>query len=294
MRLTNKLVPLCMASAALFSAHVAAEEKTVVEVMVSPYNVTMNEGDARTMSAHVVYSDGSYDSTHISNGDLEVSWRSSNEDVTPISSNGTIFAKSTGVAHIYASVEGFESPAPATVSIDGASVEDLSLSMRTTNLQLGGEEPIEATALLSNGEEQVVTGEVDWSVTTSNNSFKVEDGKVIALNEGYGYIVGRYQDSRSVPLQVQVSSADYLDVIVTPSSTTMAPDSLFTPSIVAFDSDLNQVTIDPADVSYRISDRSVVLPIANGVLKAVGPGVAEVYVTAEFTESSNPLIITVE
>ncbi|MCQ1057972.1 hypothetical protein ACQKPX_16230 [Photobacterium sp. DNB23_23_1] len=184
-------------------------ENEILELFVVPYHVQLNDGEIRKMSANAFYVDGTYVR------DVQgVTWRSSDPESVSIAQNGTILAVKPGVVSIYASLNGFESAQPGTVIVGDSVVEELNIEIDNTDVTVGQTVNVKVTATFSDGETEDITGAVNWERVTNDDAFEVDGRQLTGLNEGYGYLIAHFDESKSESLRIDVNDSGYLGLMV--------------------------------------------------------------------------------
>ncbi|MBY5945127.1 Ig-like domain-containing protein [Photobacterium rosenbergii] len=268
-----------------------AQEREVLEVFVSPYNVTIDSGVSKPMAVRVLYSDG-YEMYP-----QGVTWHSSNPEVSPISENGVVFGVKSGLTLISATYKGVNSSQPATVKVGEAVIDEITVEFPHRNMVVGESQQAQAQATYSDGSQQDVTSSVQWQVVNSSKELTVsEDGVVTAHEEGYGLLIARADGVRSQEIRIDVSEgqSEFQWVMPFPSSTTMAVGSQFTPSIRGLHNSGSIMDINEID-GWVIDNPSIVRATPdNQAITAVGKGTAIVYPIAAGLQSIEPVTVTVE
>ncbi|MGR5065703.1 Ig-like domain-containing protein [Photobacterium sp. DNB22_13_2] len=285
----NKLVVASIIGA--MSVSVLAEEREVLEVFVAPYNVTIDTGVSKPMTARVLYNDG-YEMYPEG-----VVWHSSNPEVSPISENGVAFGVKSGLTLISATYKGVNSSQPATVKVGEAVIDEITVELAHRNMAVGETQQAQAQATYSDGSQQDVTNSVEWQVVNSSQELTVTDeGLVTAHEGGYGLLIARADGVRSQEIRIDVneSQSEFQWVMPFPNKTTMAVGSQFTPSIRGLHNSGSLVDIETID-GWVIDNPSVVRATAgNQAITAIGVGSATVYPIAAGLQAIEPVIVTVE
>ncbi|GAL15635.1 Ig-like repeat domain protein 3 [Vibrio astriarenae] len=273
------------------SVSAVAEEREILEVFVAPYNVTIDSGVTRPMSARVFYSDG-YEMQPEG-----VIWTSTNPEVAPISENGVVFGAKKGLSLISATYKGVEAASPATVKVGGAVIEELSVEFPIRNMVVGDSLQAEAYATFSDSTQEDVTESVQWQTVNSSQELSVDDtGLVTAHQEGYGLLIARAEGVRSEQIRIDVTEgqSEFDWIMPTPSSTTMSPGSQFTPSIRGWHNSGSMKNIDHID-GWVIDNPNIVRATPdNQAIVALAAGSAVVYPIAAGLQSIEPVVVTVE
>ncbi|WP_394239843.1 Ig-like domain-containing protein [Vibrio astriarenae] len=268
-----------------------ADEREVLEVLVTPYNVTIDSGASKSMSARVVYSDG-YE--HQTEG---VTWHSTNPEVAPISENGVVFGIETGLSLVTATYQGVQSSDHATVKVGESTVQELTIDFPTRNMVAGETKQATANAVFTDGTESDVTTAVKWETVNSSSIISVDDkGLVTAHKDGYGVLKAHADNLSSDGIRIDVSEteSEYEWIIPFPNNTTMAVGSQFTPSIKGFHNSGKLIDIEEIE-GWIIDDSSIVRASSdNGSIIAVGTGTTTAYPIAVGLQAVEPVVINVE
>ncbi|CAM4376706.1 Ig-like domain-containing protein [Vibrio agarivorans] len=294
MSVKTKLILSTLASSLAFaSSAIALEDSTsLLEVFVTPYGITLDEGQTHQMNARGFYGDRYEVVTE------KVEWHSSNPETVPVTRDGVVFGSSVGLGQIYATLDGHESTNPATVTVGEATIDELELELANRNLTVGDVVQARVFATLSDGQKIEVTESVDWSYAAENNAFEISNsGEITALNEGWGMVSTRTESVSSNQIRIDVSDASgpiYDLVIATPSSTTLAVGNAFKPSVQGYIIGQGFVSIDKID-GYYIEGTDVVRAQAGTEnVIAISTGTANVYPIAGGMQAESPVVITVE
>jgi trimeric autotransporter adhesin len=198
------------------SSTVTVTAAVPVSISVSPAAVTVAVGSTRQYAAALIYSDGT--STDVT---AQATWTSSAPTVASVStargSKGQAKALSAGTATIQAAYQGLTGSGTMTVS--AATVVSIDLSPPSPSVPKGVPVSLTATANLSDGTTQNVTGGATW-VSSNSAVAQVSDtagskGLVTSLGVGQAAITATWSGV-SGKTTVTVTSASLVTVQVTP------------------------------------------------------------------------------
>ena len=176
---------------------VKAKVYNVESVSLDKTNITLTEGDSKTLTA-TVYPDNATNKN--------VSWSSSDESVAAVS-NGTVTALKAGTATITVTTEDGGKTATCQVTVNARiyNVESVSLDKTNITLTEGDSETLTATVYPDNATNK----NVSWK--SSNTSVAtVNNGVVTAIKAGTATITVTTEDGRkTASCQVIVDTKDW-------------------------------------------------------------------------------------
>lgn len=187
----KKILALAAIALAVFaSCEQENQPDTIKSVTVKPSELTIQEGDTKTLEIEVEPAGAAYSS---------VVWTTDNDAVAKISKKGLLSAVSKGNTTVYAIVDGVRGECKVTVTETAVKVTGVSLDKK--NLVIGLNEIVELTATVL--PEGATVNTVKWS--SSNESIATVDEYGIVCGVGGGKAVitvktddGGFEDSCEV------------------------------------------------------------------------------------------------
>ena len=200
-----------------------------------------------------------------------ITWKSSDESVVTVDSNGRITAVSNGSAIVTVTTldGGFTAQCEVNVSLD---VSKVTLSTTALDLFVGQTHLFTATVLPENAENKALT----WTSNKPDIASVDENGLVTAHKNGVAMITATSVSGRK-------TSTCIVTVRIPASSVTLNHQQL---TLGIGDSLTLTATVLPSNasstkVTWRSTNTSAVTVTSGGVIKAVGTGSATIVATAE-------------
>ncbi|MBQ0026342.1 MAG: Ig-like domain-containing protein [Lachnospiraceae bacterium] len=239
-----------------------------VQRIVAATGVTLNKtttviyaGSTEKLTATVTPSDAS---------NKNVTWKSSNESVATVSSDGTVTAVAAGTATITVTTADGGYTATCTVTVTNVAVTGVTLNKTALKLNVGSSETLTTTIAPSNASNKKVT----WSSDKTSVATVSSDGKVTGVAAGEATITAKTADGGfTATCKVTVSTVAVTGVSIDKSSTTIyvgKTDKLkavFTPS-----------NATNKNVTWSSSDPAVATVSSDGTVTAVAEGTATITV----------------
>ena len=222
--------------------------------------------------------------------DATVTWSSDDEAVTTVDDAGLVTAVGNGTAQITARSGDASSTASITVSQPVAVATSITIEPDTHTLE-AIDATVQLTATVLDQHENVMEdATVTWSSGDEAVTTVSEAGLVTAVRNGMADITAQ-SGSLSSDAAITVAQVPAGIVIaVDPDSTTLTEIDQ-TLQLAATVSDANDVAIEDAAVSWSSSDESVATVDDEGLVTAVGNGMADITATAG--EASDMVSISV-
>jgi uncharacterized protein YjdB len=155
------------------SAAIAVGPPALVSIKVSPTPSSLPLGETQQFAATGNYTDGS-----TQNLTQSATWISSGPAIATVSPAGAAVAKAVGTATISAISGSLTGSASLTVS--PAVVTALNIAPATLSILLGSSSQLQATATMSDGTNQNMTGTVTWSSMQPGIAIVNASGKITA------------------------------------------------------------------------------------------------------------------
>ena len=134
-------------------------------------------------------------------GAVTATWSSNNTAVATVSTAGVVTAVAAGTAEITAEYEGQRASVTVTVTVSAPVVTGLSVAVGNTQLEVGHQASLTATATYNNGDTESVIP--DWTTDVSSVVSILGSGTVVAEAIGTVVVTGTYEDhSDSVTVTV--------------------------------------------------------------------------------------------
>ena len=203
-----------------------------------------------------------------------VIWQSSDEAVATVSAQGLVTAVKNGVARITATSGGANAGVDVTVMQSAGSI--VIEPQMATLMSLGATVQLSATVLDGNG--QLVSGAVVmWQSSDEAVAVVSAEGLVTAVRNGTARITAR-SGSASQGIDVTVMQSAGSIVIAPDEATLMSLGA--TVQLTATVLDQNGQSVEDAVVTWQSGDESVATVNAQGLVTAVGNGVARITATS--------------
>lgn len=236
---------------------------------------------------------GLFDDGTSGNITSKVVWNSSNSAVAGVSADGLVTALSDGTANITASLQGITSvPVELTVnsllSISIADWNGVGAPRTLTSLPIGATWNVYAIGTYSDGSTADIKNEVTWTSSNPGVATVDSDGVITGVSNGEDRITASLYGITSPPISFNVVSLSSIAV--------SAPEQLKVGSKVwasadGIYSDGSKAGIF-SPVTWSSSDTSVATISAEGLVKAVSAGTAEITASANGI-TSKPVMLTV-
>ena len=232
-------------------------------------SLNLLEGGSETLTATVAPDNATNKS---------VSWKSSDNGVATVDNSGKVTAVKAGSATITVTTSDGSKIATCSVTVTAKTIPVTGISLDKTTLELmeGAEGTLKATITPSDATNQVVT----WS-TSDNNIAKVSDGKVTAVKAGEATITVTTSDGgKTATCKVTVKAVALEGLSVNPA----------TLEIVEGETKQLEVKFTPEafgdkSVQWAADNTGIVSVDKNGLITALKPGTAKVYVKSMADET---------
>jgi len=199
----SALTTLCLASAGLALAACPKDpddgvDGDILGIGLSPSNPIMVVNESISFEAKAFFTD--YTNAVISG---EVDWVSTDERVATIDASGRCTAVSEGSADIIATyVDGLS--AKVELSVSGASVDSVTLSPSTVDVEVGDRVQLIANAVFSDGSSGNLAGSCDWTADDAGVAQVDDSGLVTGNGEGSTQVRATYSGMNVSPATVNV------------------------------------------------------------------------------------------
>jgi uncharacterized protein YjdB len=215
-----------------------------------------------------------------------ISWSSSNTSIATVNSSGMVTALAPGAVIITAASEGRS--AVATVTISLVPVVSVTVTPATADLVVG--QTTQLTAQLKDEAGSILSGRaVTWSTNRSTVATVTSEGLVTAIAAGTATITAS-SEGRFANASITVSPRPVSAVIVSPEQVTLFAGQTVQLSALVTD-DRGQV-LNGKQVTFSSSSNQVATVSAQGLVTAVGAGVATITATSEGATGKATITIT--
>lgn len=258
--------------------------KALADLSISPNSLTLAINSSQQLSVTGLYTDNSTEDF----SDL-VSWSSSNSGVASVSNTGQVEANTAGSISISASLGSISTS--VNVDVSPATLESIVLSSPLTQLAEGLTVQFSAKGIYSDGTEQTITNDVDWSV--SNGAFASidsETGLLSAVQAGSMSVVAS-KASKNGSFLLTVSPATLSELSITPAVTSLAAGTSTTINVTAIFSDNSKQDVSDQVVWANTDEAIAVIGSNSSSLQALSVG--STVLTASLSGQSADLTATV-
>jgi uncharacterized protein YjdB len=197
------------------TTQVTVSAPTVVSIAVTPVGLTLGIGINQQYVATATYSDGS--SADLTNG---ITWSSSDANTATIDSSGLATTVAAGQVTITATLGALSDQ--STLTIVAAHLSSISVTPSVVSIGAGTTQQFTATGSFDDGSTQLLQN-VTWS-SSSNSATISSSGLAIGGSPGTATITAT-SGSVSGTASLTVTGASLVSIAVTPTNSTMAPDT---------------------------------------------------------------------
>ena len=221
-------------------------------------------------------------------GPIDVTWTSSNTTVAPVNTNGLVRALANGTAQITAR----SGNASGTASITVAEPVPTRITISPTPHTLAAiGATVQLSATVRDQRNNVMSGQpITWSSGDEAVATVSGDGLVTAVSNGMTEITAKSGNPSATAEITVAQTPASISIAVDPETTTLTEIDQ-TLQLMAAVSDANDAAIEGAEITWSSSDESVATVNEEGLVTAVGNGMADV--TATSGELSDMVSVTV-
>jgi len=256
-------------------------------VLISPETLLLTEiGATAELTATVLDEEGVEVEAAV------VTWTTSDAGVASVSEDGVVEAMGEGVATITAAFGETSGTAEVTVELPVPTPSEVVVvpSAATLN-EIGATARFTATVLDADGVE-IEGAAVVWTTSEADVAIVDEEGLVEAVGEGTATITATSGEaSGTAEVTVDLDAPSPAQVVIAPEAVTLTEIGA-TAELTATVLDADGVEIEGAVVVWTTSDADVAVVDQEGVVTAVGEGLATI--TAAIGEVSGTAEVTVE
>ena len=223
--------------------------------------------------------------------DAAVTWTSSDETVITVDGEGLVTAVGDGMAEVTAASGDVSAMVSITVMVPSEPVATtVAIDPASHTLEAIGQTVQLTAAVLDQDENVMADAVVTWSSDDASVATVDEDGLVTAVGSGLAKITAQAGDAMGTATITVSQLPASISIEVDAEATTLAWIGQ-TLQLMAYVRDANDKPIVDPDVTWMSSDESVVTVDGDGLVEAVGNGMAEV--TAASGDVSAKVSITV-
>lgn len=242
---------------------------SVTGVSLNKTSLSLVEGGSEALSATVAPDNAT---------NKAVSWKSSDTGVATVDGSGKVTAVKAGSATITVTTTDGSKTATCSVTVTSKTILVTGVALDKTTLELveGAEETLKATITPADATNQVVT----WS-TSDKNIANVSDGKVTAVKAGETTITVTTSDGgKTATCKVTVKAVELEGIAIDPATVeivegeTKQLEVIFTPE-----------AFGDKTVQWAADNTGIVSVDKNGLVTALKPGTAKVYVKSVADET---------
>ena len=257
---------------------ITAATVSVTGVTVTPTTLTLVEGGKASLSATVLPANAT---------NKEIGWSSSDDTVATVDANGQVTAVKEGTATITVTTVDGNKTATCTVTVvsEVVSVESVSVSPATLNLNKGQEATLTATVLPENATEKSVT----WSSSDDSVATVDAGGKVTAGKEGTATITVTTVDGKKTATCVVTVTDEHIPVtkvILSETSISLKVGETYALTATVEPENATDKTITWSTLNYKKASID-----NNGLVKALEEG--EVRIKATCGEVTAYCLVTI-
>ncbi len=250
----------------------------VTEVVLDQTELSLIESESATLTATVNPSDAT---------DRSLIWKSSDESVATVSTNGEVKALKPGTATITVSSANGKS-ATCTVTVERKIVEVTGIILNTKDIKLTEGES--ATLIATIQPADATDKSLTWTSSNTAVAMVSANGEVKAIKAGSAVITVKAANGVSATCNVTVESG-----VIAVASVTLDKTEL---NLTEGESAQLTATVNPSDatdksLTWKSSDESVAIVSTNGEVKALKPGTATISVSSANGKSAT-CTVTVE
>jgi len=282
---------LTLVAAGIACSSKSSNTKPLSSVTISPPSPgNLAVGVTTQFTATGKYADGS-----TADVSALASWKSSDQQVAGVSSEGLISGKGAGTTDITASFSGVTSPA-VKLTVIVRSLSSIEISPTSPpELAIGSNQQFAAVGRYSDGSTSDLSSEVKWaSSNTAVATIDAKSGVATGIAQGVTNIAASLAGNSIQPVNLTVAAKALSSINVTPTATDTLPVGLTEQFIAtAYYSD-QEISSVSTEVTWTSSDTSVATISPSGLVTAVGTGVTMITATMSgVTSTAIPVPVAV-
>lgn len=241
----------------------------VDRIDVNPSSVALTVGEARTITARLIGTDGATIT------DRTTFWTTQSPLVATVSQNGVITAAGAGNTQVAVSAGG--KSAVVAVAVTGRPVSQVRIAPPTASVQAGGTVTLRAEPVDATGAE--VTGRtVLWGTSAATIATVTSTGVVTGIAPGSATITATVDGINGSSI-VTVTAVPVASVTVSPSTGSLIVGQTLTLS--ATTASATGQTLTGRVVTWASSANNIATVSSTGEVTAVSPGIATITATSE-------------
>lgn len=255
-----------------------AAPRTIAGVLVDPASVSLTVGGTRALTARAVDASGA-------TMPGTATWTSQNAQIATVSSTGEVRGVAPGVTTVRATIG--DRTADVAVAVGQVPAASVRITPSSETLSVGDTRQLTATVLDANG-APLAGRTVAWTSRAPGVASVSSTGLVSALSPGTATIVASI-DGVNAEATITVRAQPVASVLLTPQTSTLSVGGTVQLTAVPRDAAGNPLT--GRTVSFTTSDPSVATVDGNGLVKAVGPGTAQIRATSEGASATSTITV---
>jgi hypothetical protein len=258
--------------------------KALADLSISPTSLTLAISSSQQLSVTGRYTDNS---TEDFSG--LVAWSSDNATIASISSTGEVNAKAAGSAFITASVNGISTDLNVVVS--PATLQSIVVNSAATQVASGLSIQFSAKGVYSDGTEQVISKQVEWSVSDTSKAFiDTETGLLSALQAGSVFVLAKIEGKRG-SFHLTISPATLSEISIVPATISLAKGTSANINVIAIFSDNSKQNVSDQVVWSNEDNSIAMIEQSSTIVKSLAKGTS--IFTASLSGQSTNLVVNV-
>lgn len=270
------------------SVSVEVDDTPVKSLSIQSSSLTLPVGVKKTFTVIATYADNT--TRDISKF---VNWRSSNQAVATITSQGELTALAAGTTNIQTSIDGVQASKAVKVTVSGAQLTQINVSPNQSILKVGNTEQLVAQGVYSDGTSHDISSQVTWYSNDSNTiNVNPKTGVATAVKAGSADVTAQLNGIKSTnAATISVTSVQLTKIEITPSTSSLVVGHKESLKATGVYNDKTTQDIS-AQVHWRVVDPLVAHLTPTGDLEGLKKGTTDV--TAEYQNvKATPATVTV-
>lgn len=266
-------IALVTASLDNTSSQQSISVKQLTDISISPNSVTIAENTSAQLSVVGLYSDNS-----VEDFDNIIVWQSSSNDIAIVNEANQLQGLSEGSTAISASIQNLSTQ--ISVEVTPATLQSINVLSSVNELPAGLSTQFTAVGVYSDGSEQDLSTQVQWSVSdTAKANIEASTGLLSAIEAGVTLVTASKQGIiANAPLLINQATLNELNI--TPSNITLAEGSSASVSVTGIFSNNTKLDLS-AQVQWQIIDQDIANFDTQSLrVEGVSAGGTEILVTA--------------
>lgn len=262
----------------------------VSDIHITPSNLTLPMGQEQDYTAEGAMSDGTFQ-----NISKKTTWASSNASVATffkLDGKGTLLTVGAGTTTITATLGSIQGK--ATLIVISSALKTLQINSPRSTIELGMNQPLTATGLLSNGQKEDLTRGVIWASSDPSVATIDNTGFLTAMSPGTVTISVVAGEMRSTT-KITVPTPELTQLKITPLKNSIAAGKTQQFVVEGFFSN-NTTMLLTSNVAWSSSDPEVLSINADGLATAIAKALKQpqvILVTALSGKINQSAVLTV-